>query len=103
MKVRQNAPLSVGSSFMAACSILESAAACASSAVITSESEVAVIGARRPPETGGVPISPSSRARALNSAVLTRFPLWPNASPEPTAVVRKIGCAFSQVVEPVVE
>lgn len=99
MNVRQKAPRSVGSSSIAACSMLLSAAACASSAVITSESEVADI---EPPDSRPL-VSPNSRARAANSAVLTRFPLCPNASPVPTAVVRKIGCAFSQVTEPVVE
>ncbi|SLJ83143.1 Uncharacterised protein [Mycobacteroides abscessus subsp. abscessus] len=48
-------------------------------------------------------MSPSSRARPASSAVLTRLPLWPSARPEPTAVVRKIGWAFSQVTPPVVE
>ena len=38
-----------------------------------------------------------------SSAVLTRLPLWPSAMPLPAAVVRKVGWAFSQVVDPVVE
>jgi len=38
-----------------------------------------------------------------SSAVLTRLPLWPSAMPLPVAVVRNVGCAFSHVVEPVVE
>jgi hypothetical protein len=44
-------------------------------------------------------VSTSSRS----CAVFTRLPLWPSAIPLPAAVVRKVGCAFSQVVEPVVE
>lgn len=31
------------------------------------------------------------------------MPLWPIATPLPVAVVRNVGCAFSQVEEPVVE
>ena len=58
----------------------------------TSESEVA-----GPPET------PSSRASPASWAVLTRLPLCPSATPVPAAVVRKMGCEFSQVVDPVVE
>ena len=38
-----------------------------------------------------------------SSAVLTRLPLWPSAMPLPAAVVRNVGWAFSQVVDPVVE
>ena len=38
-----------------------------------------------------------------SSAVLTRLPLCPRAMPLPVAVVRNVGWAFSQVVEPVVE
>ncbi|SKY93375.1 Uncharacterised protein [Mycobacteroides abscessus subsp. abscessus] len=92
MKVRQNAPRSVGRSSIAACSMLLSAAPCASNAPTMSESDVAA------------PLAiPSSRARLARSAVLTRFPLCPRATPVPASVVRKIGCEFSQVVEPVVE
>ena len=43
------------------------------------------------------------RASSASSAVLTRLPLWPSARPVPVGVVRKLGWAFSQVVEPVVE
>ena len=48
-------------------------------------------------------ISPAARALVASSAVFTRLPLWPSAMPVPAAVVRKIGWAFSQVVDPVVE
>ena len=48
-------------------------------------------------------ISPASRARRASSVVLTRFPLCPNATPVPAAVLRNTGWAFSHVVEPVVE
>lgn len=61
-----------------------------------SESVVAGAGAR-------LAISPASRARAASSAVLTRFPLCPKATPVPAAVLRNTGWAFSQVVSPVVE
>ena len=96
MKVRQNAPRTVGSSSRAACSSVASAAPWASSAPRMSESVVAGAAPR-------VPIKPSSLARAASSAVLTRLPLWPSATPVPAAVFRNTGCAFSQVVEPVVE
>ncbi len=39
---------------------------------------------------------------AASSAVFTRFPLCPRAS-EPWTVARKVGWAFSQTEEPVVE
>ena len=61
-----------------------------------SESVVAGAGKR-------LAISPAARARAASSAVLTRFPLCPNATPVPAAVLRNTGWAFSQVVSPVVE
>ncbi len=96
MKVRQNAPRTAGSSSRAACSRLESAAPCASSAPRMSESVVAA-GAPR------MSISPASRARAASSVVFTRLPLCPSATPVPAVVLRKTGWAFSQVVEPVVE
>ena len=96
MNVRQNAPRTVGSSSSAACSRVESAAPWASSAPRMSESVVAGAGQR-------VPISPASRARVARAAVLTRFPLCPNATPVPAAVLRNTGWAFSHVVSPVVE
>ena len=65
----------------------------ASSAVTRSESVVA-------PRASA---TPSSAACCASSAVLTRLPLWPSAMPVPVRVVRKVGCAFSQVDEPVVE
>ena len=43
------------------------------------------------------------RPCAASSAVLTRLPLWHSARPVPAAVVRNVGCAFSQVDAPVVE
>jgi hypothetical protein len=49
----------------------------------------------------GEPTRAATSSRS--SAVLTRLPLWPSARPLPVAVVRKVGCAFSHVVEPVVE
>ena len=96
MKVRQNAPRTVGSSSSAACSSVASAAPWASSAPRMSESVVAA-GAPR------VPSRPASRARVARSAALTRLPLWPSATPVPAAVLRNTGWAFSQVVEPLVE
>ena len=50
-----------------------------------------------------VPAARSAATSSRSSAVLTRLPLWPSAMPLPAAVVRKVGWAFSQVVEPVVE
>jgi hypothetical protein len=96
MNVRQNAPRTVGSSSSAARSRVESAAPWASSAPRMSESVVAGAGQR-------LEISPASRARVASSAVLTRFPLCPNATPVPAAVLRNTGWAFSHVVSPVVE
>ena len=52
-----------------------------------------------PCRDGVRPAVTSSRS----SAVLTRLPLCPRAMPLPVAVVRNVGWAFSQVVEPVVE
>ncbi len=61
-----------------------------------SESEVAALGRLSLTR-------PAARVRLASSAVLTRLPLWPSAMPVPAVVVRKMGCAFSHVVEPVVE
>ena len=72
-----------------------SAAVAASSSVSRSESVVAPLRVR----DGRALRARSSRS----SAVLTRLPLWPSDEPLPVAVVRNVGCAFSQVVEPVVE
>ena len=47
--------------------------------------------------------NPARSASAASSAVFTRFPLCPKASPVPAWVVRNAGWAFSQVVDPVVE
>jgi len=96
MNVRQNAPRTVGSSSSAACSRLESAAPCASNAPSTSESVLAAPGAL------GF-ISPAARARETSSALLTRLPLCPKATPVPAAVLRKTGWAFSHVGCPLVE
>ena len=57
-------------------------------------------GLRSPPGAGR---AAHPRTSSRSSAVLTRLPLWPRAIPLPVAVVRKVGWAFSQVVEPVVE
>ena len=77
----------------------ETAALSASRPVITSESVVAPSSAERPRPA---PLAPRSRRRT-SSAVLTRLPLCPRASPVPAAVVRNVGWAFSHVGEPVVE
>ena len=76
--------------------MLVSAAPPASSAPRMSESVVAAPGALWL-------IKPALRARLASSVVLTRFPLWPSATPVPAAVLRNTGWAFSHVVEPVVE
>ena len=70
-----------------------SAAPVASNPVIRSESVVA------PLRMG----TPALRACSSSSAVLTRLPLCPSARPDPVAVVRKVGWAFSQMLAPVVE
>ena len=75
-----------------------SAAEAASSSQTRSESVLACTSPRRV----RVPLR-SAETSSRSSAVLTRLPLWPSASPLPVAVVRNVGCAFSQVVEPVVE
>ena len=43
-----------------------------------------------------------SAASRASSPVLIRFPLWASAMP-PVAVERKVGWAFSQTLDPVVE
>lgn len=93
---RQNAPRRVGSSSSAAPSMPLSAAVSASSPQTRSES-------LDDPVSPACGLMPSSRVRSRSSAVLTRFPLCANDSPLPVAVVRNIGCAFSQVEDPVVE
>jgi hypothetical protein len=87
------APRSRGRSRIAASSTPMSAAVAASSSVTRSESVLAPMPLRWPS------LATSSRS----SAVLTRLPLWPSAMPLPAAVVRNVGWAFSQVVDPVVE
>jgi hypothetical protein len=98
----ENAPRSRGSSRSADSSTPVSAAVAASSSATRSESVVDWTARRslRP-----APVAPP-RAESTSSrscAVFTRLPLWPSAIPLPAAVVRKVGWAFSQVVEPVVE
>ncbi|SHW29243.1 Uncharacterised protein [Mycobacteroides abscessus subsp. abscessus] len=83
-KTKQKAPRTVGNSVMAACSRVASAAPCANNAPMMSESVVAMPGVFEL-------IRPASRARSVSSAVLTRFPLCPRATPVPAAVVRKTG------------
>ncbi len=93
MNTSEKAPRSLGRTSIAACSTLTSGRA-ASSAVSRSESVVAPI---------ELAACPAARASSASSAVLTRLPLWPSARPVPAGVVRKLGWAFSHVVEPVVE
>ena len=92
MNTSEKAPRRVGSTVSAAASTDRSGYA-ASRPVTRSESVVA-------PRTSA---TPSRAASPASSAVLTRLPLWPSAMPVPVAVVRKVGCAFSQVDDPVVE
>ena len=92
MNTSENAPDRVGSTLRAAASTDRSGYA-VSRPVIRSESVVT-------PRTSA---TPSSAAWTDRSAVLTRLPLWPSAMPVPVDVVRNVGCAFSQVPEPVVE
>jgi len=96
-KTSENAPRTRGSSRTAASSRPMSAAVAASSSVIRSES---VVEAARP-FCMGLPASLAASSRS--SAVFTRLPLWPSTRPLPVSVVRNVGWAFSQVVEPVVE
>ncbi len=101
-KTSENAPRSRGSSRSAASSTPVSAAVAASSSVTRSESVVDWTACRsRRPVPLAAPRTASTSSRS--SAVFTRLPLWPSAIPLPAAVVRKVGWAFSQVVEPVVE
>ena len=82
----------VGSSSIAAASMPLSAAFAASSPEIRSESVVDAAGQAR------VRLGPAAMVRSRSSAVLTRLPLCAKERPLPVAVVRKIGCAFSQMV-----
>lgn len=93
---RQKAPLSVGSNSIAAPSMPLSAAFAASSPQIRSES-------LDEPVSPACGLSPAAMVRSRSSAVLTRLPLCAKDRPLPVSVVRKIGCAFSQMVAPVVE
>ncbi len=97
MKTSENAPLTPGSTCCAASSMVSSGWP-ASRAVSRSVSLVAAVRPER--ETCSSP--GSSATIAASSAVLTRFPLWPRAS-DPLAVARKVGWAFSQTEDPVVE
>ena len=92
-KTSEYAPRSRGRSRIAASSTPMSAAVDASSSVTRSESVLAPM----PPRW------PRAFTSSRSSAVLTRLPLWPSAMPLPAAVVRNVGWAFSQVVDPVVE
>jgi hypothetical protein len=91
MNTSENAPRRVGSTVAAVASTDRSGYA-VSRPVMRSESVVTLASA-----------TPSLAARSARSAVLTRLPLWPSAMPVPVRVVRNVGCAFSQVDEPVVE
>jgi len=99
MNTSENAPFTRGSTASAFSSMLASAACPsplapaipeAKSDVRTSVSEVAVL------LPGDVP------AMAASSSVLIRFPLCPSARLT-DGVARKVGCAFSQTEDPVVE
>ena len=98
MKTSENAPRAWGSSSTAAASI-DSPGCAASSAVSSSVSEVAWIAV----PSGRVPDSDSAAAtRSASSIVLVRLPLCARARC-PVAVPRKVGWAFSQTLDPVVE
>src|ERR1022692_2601730 len=99
MKTSENAPCTCGSTASAFASMLAgplpaaagpAAVPEANSEVRTSVSEVAV------PAPRGLP------AMAASSSVLIRLPLWPSARLT-DGVARKVGCAFSQTDDPVVE
>ena len=98
MNTSENAPLTCGSSSIAAAITLKSGCD-ASKAVNTSVSLDVTIGL----SSGN---SPDSRDRAnsrrRSAAILVMFPLWPSARC-PVAVARNVGCAFSQILAPVVE
>ena len=95
MNTRQKAPRTVGSNSSAACSMLESAAP----PRVRRECPESVVAA-----PGALwLIRPALRARSANSAVLTRFPLCPRATPVPAAVLQKHRLGVFHVVDPVVE
>ena len=52
--------------------------------------------------SGSSPLSRRARDPRASSRALVRFPLWPSAM-WPVAVDRKVGCAFSHTLAPVVE
>ncbi len=97
MKTSENAPLTSGSTTLAVSS-MERSGWPASRAVTRSVSLVAAVR----PEREMCSSPGSSATMAASSAVFTRFPLCPRAS-EPCTVARKVGWAFSQTEEPVVE
>ena len=72
----------------------------ASSAVTSSVSDVECI--RRAQRERRRTATRQSRDPVASSWVLIRLPLWPSAR-SPVAVARKVGWAFSQTLEPVVE
>ena len=98
MKTKEKAPRTSGNSCSAAVSS-DTSGWVAKRPERTSVSVVAC----RPALRGN---SPESSARALSrsrsSRVLVKFPLWPSAR-FPVAVERKVGCAFSHTLAPVVE
>jgi hypothetical protein len=101
MKTSENAPRSLGRTSSAPCSngvpSSPSIEQAANSSVIRSLSEVAP---RSLPISS--PLALAWVTIALSSAVLVRLPLCPSAmAPWPAA--RKVGWAFSQTEEPVVE
>ena len=100
IQTKENAPRSVGSTSSARCSS-EVSGWCASSAVTSPVSLVEVSMSR---VWSGSSPSGSGRSSTIccSSWVLIRLPLWPSAI-EPSAVGRNVGCAFCQVLAPVVE
>ena len=100
IQTNENAPLSSGSTSSARCSS-EVSGWCASSAVTRPVSLVELSSA------DAVCRSSSSWSGQVldhlpSSWVLIRLPLWPSAI-EPSWLARNVGCAFCQVLAPVVE
>ena len=101
IQTKQNAPRSCGSTSSARCS----------------SERVGVVGEQRGDQAGvvgrrldvaGLQVELAVGAGQVgdhlrrSSWVLIRLPLWPSAM-EPSAVGRNVGCAFCQVLAPVVE
>ena len=100
IQTNENAPRSIGSTSSARCSS-EVSGWWASSAVTSPVSLVDVSTSRVC--SGSSPSgSGSSSTSRCSSWALMRLPLWPSAI-EPSAVGRNVGCAFCQVLAPVVE